>query len=90
MAKVPGVVTDPSRIKGGVISLQSGGSQIAAYVAQPNSPGSYPGIVVIQEAFGLVDHICDLARRFANIGYNACAPALYLAARRPEEPGQHG
>ena len=35
MANVPGVVTDPSRIKGGVISLSSGGSQIAAYVAQP-------------------------------------------------------
>ena len=86
MAKVPGVVTDPSRIKGGVISLQSSGSQIAAYVAQPNSPGSYPGIVVIQEAFGLVDHICDLARRFANIGYNACAPALYWRRGAPKNP----
>ena len=86
MAKVPGVVTDPSRIKGGVISLQSSGSQIAAYVAQPNSPGSYPGIVVIQEAFGLVDHICDLARRFANIGYNAVAPALYWRRGGPTNP----
>jgi len=86
MANVPGVVTDPSRIKGGVISLSSGGGQIAAYVAQPNQPGSYPGIVVIQEAFGLVDHICDLARRFANIGYNACAPALYWRRGAPKNP----
>src|SRR3954469_18454113 len=86
MANVPGVVTEPSRIKGGVISLSSGGGQIAAYVAQPNQPGSYPGIVVIQEAFGLVDHICDLARRFANIGYNACAPALYWRRGGPENP----
>src|SRR3954462_1862508 len=88
MAKVPGVVTDPSRIKGGVISLQSGGSEIAAYVAQPTSPGRYPGIVVIQEAFRLVDHICDLARRFANIGYNACAPALYWRGGGPQNPRQ--
>jgi carboxymethylenebutenolidase len=86
MANVPGVVTDPGRIKGGVIALSSGGSQIAAYLAQPNQPGNYPGIVVIQEAFGLVDHICDLARRFANIGYNACAPALYWRRGGPTNP----
>lgn len=87
MANVPGVVTDTSRIKGGVISLPSAaGGQIAAYVARPNQPGDYPGIVVIQEAFGLVDHICDLARRFANIGYNAIAPALYWRHGAPTNP----
>ena len=86
MANVPGVVTDPSRIKGGVISLQSGGAQIPAYMARPHEAGNYPGIVVIQEAFGLVDHICDLARRFANIGYNACAPALYWRRGAPKDP----
>jgi carboxymethylenebutenolidase len=86
MANPPGVVTDPSRIKGGVVSLQSGGDQIAAYHAYPNQPGSYPGIVVIQEAFGLDDHICDLARRFANIGYNAVAPALYWRRGAPKDP----
>ena len=86
MANVPGVVTDPSRIKGGVIALSSGGTNIAAYLATPHQPGSYPGIVVIQEAFGLVDHICDVARRFANIGYNACAPALYWRRGGPKNP----
>jgi carboxymethylenebutenolidase len=86
MANVPGAVSDPSRIKGGVIALPSGGGQIAAYLATPNQPGSYPGIVVIQEAFGLVDHICDVARRFANIGYNACAPALYWRRGGPKNP----
>src|SRR5437763_15012989 len=86
MANVPGVVTDPGRIKGGVIALPSGGGQIAAYLAQPNQPGNYPGVVVIQEAFGLVDHICDLAQRFANIGCNAVAPALYSPRGRPTNP----
>jgi len=86
MANVPGLVTDPGRIKGGVIALPSGGTNIAAYLATPNQPGSYPGIVVIQEAFGLVDHICDLARRFANVGYNAVAPALYWRRGGPKNP----
>jgi carboxymethylenebutenolidase len=86
MANVPGVVTDPSRIKGGVIALHSGGTQVPAYLARPHQPGNYPGIVVIQEAFGLVDHICDLARRFANIGYNAVAPALYWRLGAPKDP----
>ena len=86
MANVPGLVTDPGRIKGGVIALPSGGGHIAAYLATPNQPGNYPGIVVIQEAFGLVDHICDLARRFANIGYNAVAPALYWRRGGPTNP----
>src|SRR5205814_7230085 len=49
MANVPGVVTDPSRIKGGVVSLTSGGAQIPAYMARPNQPGNYPGIVRSEE-----------------------------------------
>jgi carboxymethylenebutenolidase len=86
MANVPGLVIDPSRIKGGVIALPSGGTQIASYLASPNQPGNYPGIVVIQEAFGLVEHICEVARRFANIGYNAIAPALYWRHGAPKNP----
>jgi carboxymethylenebutenolidase len=67
MANVPGLVTDPGKIKGGLVHIPSGGTKIPGYLAQPNTPGNYPGIVVIMEAFGLADHICDLARRFANI-----------------------
>jgi carboxymethylenebutenolidase len=86
MANVPGLVTDPSRIKGGVVHIPSGGSKIPGYLATPNNPGNYPGIVVIHEAFGLADHICDLARRFANIGYNALAPDLYWRDGAPKDP----
>ncbi len=86
MANVPGLVTDPSKIKGGIVHVQSGGVKIPAYLAQPNQDGNYPGIVVIHEAFGLADHICDLARRFANIGYNAIAPDLYWKNGAPTDP----
>jgi carboxymethylenebutenolidase len=87
MANVPGLVTDPSKIKGGFAHVPSGGTKFPAYLAQPNTPGNYPGIVVIMEAFGLADHICDLARRFANIGYNAIAPDLYWRDGNPTDPG---
>lgn len=86
MANVPGAVTDPSRVVGEEIHFTSGGDSIPGYLARPAQPGSYPGIVVIQEAFGLVDHIRDLARRFANIGYNALAPDLYARAGGPTDP----
>ena len=87
MANVPGLVTDPSKIKGGLVHVPSGGTKIPAYLAQPNQAGNYPGIVVIMEAFGLADHICDLARRFANIGYNAIAPDLYWRGGNPTDVG---
>ena len=83
MANIPGAVTDPSRIKSAEIHFKSGTDSIPGYLAQPAQPGSYPGIVVIHDAFGLVDHIRDVARRFANIGYNALAPDLYARAGGP-------
>src|SRR6202007_2051225 len=39
--------------------------------------GKGPGIVVIQEWWGLNDQICGVADRFARAGYNALAPDLY-------------
>jgi carboxymethylenebutenolidase len=86
MANIPGAVTDPSRVNGGEIHFTSGGDSIPGYLARPSQPGSHPGIVVIHEAFGLVEHIRDIARRFANIGYNALAPDLYARAGGPSDP----
>ncbi len=86
MANLPGAVTDPSRVRGEAIELKSGSDTIKGYLARPSQPGHNPGIVVIHEAFGLVEHIRDLARRFANIGYNALAPDLYSRAGPPANP----
>ncbi len=86
MANIPGAVTDPSRIRGEAIEFKSGGDTIRGYLARPSQPGRNPGIVVIHEAFGLVEHIRDVARRFANIGYNAMAPDLYTRAGPPANP----
>ncbi len=86
MANIPGAVTDPSRVRGENVELKSGGDTITGYLARPSQGGHNPGIVVIHEAFGLVEHIRDLARRFANIGYNALAPDLYARAGGPSDP----
>jgi carboxymethylenebutenolidase len=86
MANIPGAVTDPSRVRGENIELKSGGAAITGYLARPSQSGNHSGIVVIHEAFGLVEHIRDIARRFANIGYNALAPDLYARAGGPSDP----
>src|SRR6516165_12112167 len=86
MANTPGAVTDPSRVRGENIELRSGGDTITGYLARPSAAGRHPGIVVIHEAFGLVEHIRDIARRFANIGYDALAPDLYARAGGPSDP----
>jgi carboxymethylenebutenolidase len=86
MANIPGAVTDPSRVRGENIEFKSGGDTITGYLARPSQSGNYPGVVVIHEAFGLVEHIRDIARRFANIGYNALAPDLYARKGGPSDP----
>jgi carboxymethylenebutenolidase len=86
MANIPGAVTDPSRVRSENIELNSGGDTIKGYLARPSQSGKNPGIVVIHEAFGLVEHIRDIARRFANIGYNALAPDLYSRKGGPSDP----
>jgi len=57
------------------------------YLAQPGDDQPHPAIVVIQEWWGLVPHIKDVANRFAREGYIALAPDLYhgQAADEPDE-----
>ncbi|MBV8090119.1 MAG: dienelactone hydrolase family protein [Alphaproteobacteria bacterium] len=86
MANIPGAVTDLSRVRGEAIEFKSGNDTIKGYLARPTQSGRNPGMVVIHEAFGLVEHIRDIARRFANIGYNALAPDLYSRKGGPSDP----
>lgn len=58
------------------VEFPSNGHTAHGYLAQPES-GSGPGLIVIQEWWGLVDHIVDVCNRFAQQGYVALAPDLY-------------
>jgi len=48
-----------------------------AYLARPKDGGRGPAVLVIQEAFGLNDHMKDVTRRIAAEGYTALAPDVY-------------
>jgi carboxymethylenebutenolidase len=60
----------------------SGDRQMEGYLALPEGESPFPAVIVIQEIWGLVDHIKDVARRFANEGYVALAPDLYTGEWR--------
>ncbi|PPT06260.1 putative 1: dienelactone hydrolase [Geitlerinema sp. FC II] len=59
------------------VNVANGDLQIDAYLAQPQGEGSFPGIVVFQEIFGVNAHVRDVTERIAREGYVALAPALY-------------
>ncbi|MEA5577199.1 dienelactone hydrolase family protein [Anabaena sp. UHCC 0451] len=59
------------------VKLSQDDCQIDAYLATPTAPGNYPGIVVLQEIFGVNVHIRDVTERIAKLGYVAIAPALF-------------
>ena len=61
------------------------GSKTNGYLA--NAGRGRPGVVVIQEWWGLNDQICGVADRFARAGYNALAPDLYKG-RLTAEPDE--
>jgi carboxymethylenebutenolidase len=53
------------------------GSRFSGFLARPSAPGSYPGILVFMEAFGVNRHIRNVTERIAGEGYRALAPDLY-------------
>ncbi|MEA5534794.1 dienelactone hydrolase family protein [Crocosphaera sp. XPORK-15E] len=64
-------------IKTQQVSIQSGNLEIDSYLAIPQPEGIFPGVIVIQEIFGVNEHIRDITRRLAKQGYVAIAPAIY-------------
>ncbi|MGA2163692.1 MAG: dienelactone hydrolase family protein [Solirubrobacteraceae bacterium] len=62
------------------IDYDSPAGAVAGYLARPLAvSGPAPGMVVIQEVWGVDGHIADVAERFASAGYVALAPDLYSA-----------
>ena len=62
---------------GTMIQFAANGGDAPGYLARPEGDGPFPGIVVIQEWWGLDAHIKDVAERFAAEGYVALSPDLY-------------
>ena len=71
------IVTTCDGLRHGNFQLPVADGSIDAYFAAPDRPGRAPIILVIQEIFGLHEHIRDICRRFAHVGYLAVAPQLF-------------
>ncbi len=74
---------------GDMIEFPSNGATAVGYLAVPED-GAGPGVIVIQEWWGLVDHIKDVCDRFAAAGFVALAPDLYhgVTVAEPDEAGK--
>lgn len=59
------------------VSFRGKACDLRAYAAEPAGSDARPAVIVVQEWWGLNDHIKDVARRFAREGYAAIAPDLY-------------
>jgi len=72
---------------GQMVEFSSNGTSTSGYLAIPESG---PGVIVIQEWWGLVDHIKDVCDRFAAEGFVALAPDLYhgKSTKSPDEAGK--
>ncbi|MBN9572275.1 MAG: dienelactone hydrolase family protein, partial [Alphaproteobacteria bacterium] len=81
------IVTPADGLDAGEVSIPVKDGAIPAYRARPEGKRDCPVILVVQEIFGVHEHIKDVCRRFAKLGYYAIAPSLYA---RYGDPGKYG
>src|SRR5690348_14143079 len=68
------ITTDSDGLTVGDVKIPVSDGEIPAYRAMPATGGPFPTVVVIQEIFGVHEHIKDICRRLAHAGYFAVAP----------------
>ena len=71
------ISTDTRGLTAGEVKIPVKDGQMPAYRAMPENGRNLPTVLVVQEIFGVHEHIKDVARRFAKAGYLAVAPELY-------------
>lgn len=71
------IATDEAELTAGEIRISTGDGPMPAYRAKPQSGAGFPVVLVVQEIFGVHEHIKDVCRRFAKLGYLAIAPELF-------------
>ncbi len=71
------ITTNTSGLEAGEVKIPTSDGQMPAYRAMPASGSNFPTILVVQEIFGVHEHIKDICRRLAKLGYFAVAPELY-------------
>jgi carboxymethylenebutenolidase len=71
------IATDTQGLTAGEVKIPVTDGEIPAYRALPASGGPFPTVLVVQEIFGVHEHIKDICRRLAKLGYLAVAPEMY-------------
>ena len=79
------VKTDSAGLTAGTITITVDGQTVPVYRAQPEGKSNLPVVLVISEIFGVHEHIADVARRFAKLGYLALAPDLFVRQGDPQK-----
>ena len=71
------IVTNTDGLVAGEVQIPAKGGNVPAYRAMPARGTSFPVVLVVQEIFGVHEHIKDVCRRLAKQGYMAIAVELY-------------
>jgi carboxymethylenebutenolidase len=84
------IKTDSSGLTVGEVTVTVGDFKMPAYRAAPAGQSNLPVVLVISEIFGVHEHIADVARRFAKLGYLAIAPELFVRQGDAQSYGEVG
>jgi len=84
------IKTDSQGLVVGEVDIAVGDFKMPAYRAAPAARAGAPVVLVISEIFGVHEHIADIARRFAKLGYFAIAPDLFARQGDPQSYGEIG
>jgi carboxymethylenebutenolidase len=71
------IKTDTDGLEAGEVKIPVSDGEVPAYRAMPEKGGPFPTILVVQEIFGVHEHIKDICRRLAKLGYFAVATECY-------------
>jgi carboxymethylenebutenolidase len=71
------VTTDANGLVAGEVKIPTSDGEVPAYRAMPAKGKAFPTVLVVQEIFGVHEHIKDICRRLAKGGYLAVAPEMY-------------
>jgi carboxymethylenebutenolidase len=71
------VATDTDGLVAGEVKIPVAGGELPGYRAMPAAGKAFPVVLVVQEIFGVHEHIRDVCRRFAKLGHLAVAPELF-------------
>ncbi len=74
-------------VNGEMVTFPNASTNVSGYLARPQADGRFPSVLVIQEWWGLVPHIKNVAERFAAEGFVALAPDLYHGQTAAEPDG---